>query len=256
MSKIIFMNKVYSNEKEGVNIYKLGNKVVNWYLIEAPSEIYIIDTGFAGFWKQFLECMSKINRNTNEVSAVLLTHAHIDHTGFAEIARQRTTAQVHIHEMGAKAATYDHFEIPSELMSNIWRPRFLVAFLVQAIKNKAFSAKPIGQVETFKDKEKLKFPGSPEVIYSPGHSIDHSGFYFREWGVLFSGDSICTSSPITLRKNQPHVLKAGDDINLAMKSIENFAGIEDVLMLPGHGEPWKGNLNTELDKIRKRGPLQ
>ncbi|MEM7373697.1 MAG: MBL fold metallo-hydrolase [Bacteroidota bacterium] len=249
------MTIVFEDLTKGIKIYQLGNIVVKWYLIESPSEVFLIDTGFAGFWKQFLDAMRKIKRNINEVSAVLLTHAHIDHTGFAEIARQRTTAEVYIHDLGAKSAPFDHFEIPSEIMANLWRPRFLFTFIVQAVKYKAFSAKPIGEVQTFKDKQKLEFPGSPEVIYTPGHSIDHCAFYFEEWGVLFSGDAICTSSPITLRKNLPHVLKPGDDPDLAMKTIDAFSRIEDVLMLPGHGEPWKGNLKKELIEIKKRGLL-
>ncbi|MEM7113837.1 MAG: MBL fold metallo-hydrolase [Chloroflexota bacterium] len=236
-------------------IYKLGNKVVNWYLIESVSEIYIIDTGFAGFWKQFVDAMQKIKRSFNEVSAVLLTHAHLDHTGFAERARQRTTAEVYIHESGAGTVTFEHFDIPAELSSNLWRPKTFTSFLTQAIKNDAFKVKPVGLVKPFKDNEKLNFPGNPKAIYTPGHSIDHSAFYLEDLGILFSGDALCTSSPITLRKYPPHVMKAGDDTVLATKSLKAFAEIEDVLMLPGHGEPWVGNLNKETEKIVGRGVL-
>jgi len=249
------MIKVFSNEKERINIYKLGNKVVNWYLIESPAEIYIIDTGFAGFWNQFVDAMQTLNRNFNEVSAILLTHAHLDHTGFAERARQRTTAQVYIHESGAETVTFDHFDIPIELSANLWRPKTLFAFIVQAIKYDAFKVKKVGVVKTFKDNEVLDFPGNPKAIYTPGHSIDHCSFYFEDWGVLFSGDALCTSSPITFKKYPPHVMKVGDDTDLAIKSLSAFGNIGRVLMLPGHGQPWTGDLKNEIEFIKERGTL-
>lgn len=249
------MEKVFSDKTKEINIYKLGNKVVNWYLVESPSEIYIIDTGFAGFWKQFIKAMQSLNRNLDEVSAVLLTHAHLDHTGFAERARQRTSAKVYIHESGADTVRFDHFDIPTELSGNLWRPKTLWAFMIQALKYDAFKVKPLGVVSTFENEEILKFPGNPKVIYTPGHSIDHCSFYFEDWDVLFSGDALCTSSPITFKKYPPHVMRAGDDTDLATKSLSAFEDIENVLMLPGHGQPWTGNLKNEIELIKERGML-
>ena len=247
------MKKVFHDNSTEFTVYKMGNKTVNWYLITTPTEVYLIDTGFTGFWKQFSKAMKKLGRTYNEVSAILITHAHVDHTGFAEIARQRTSGEVYIHESAIETVMTDHFEIPEELLSNLWRPTLFFNFMWQAFKNDALKAKPVNKAFGFKDNEVLNFGGKPKVIFSPGHSIDHCAFYFEKYNLLFSGDAICTSSPITLKDYPPHVLKAGDDNKLAFQSLERFSFIEnDVLLLPGHGKTWKGNLKEEIPKIRKR----
>lgn len=255
LSKNSSMKKVFEKENE-ITIYKMGNRTVNWYLITTPSEVYLIDTGFAGFWDQFGKAMSKLGRTFNEVTAVLLTHAHVDHTGFAEVARQRTTAEVFIHELGVDTVTHHHYEIPSDLRNNLWRRFGFLNFIWQMRVNKVLKTKPVKRVTSFKENEMLTFPGKPKAVYSPGHSIDHCAFYLEEHGVLFSGDAICTSSPITLKNYPPHVMLAGDDNLLAMQSLKEFEFIEgEILMLPGHGKPWRGNLKKELPKIKENGVL-
>ena len=54
------MKKVFEDKAKDFVVYKMGNRTVNWYLITTPDEVYLIDTGFTGFWDQFCKAMKKV----------------------------------------------------------------------------------------------------------------------------------------------------------------------------------------------------
>ena len=249
------MKKVYGSKTTDLEIYQLGSRIVNWYLIDSSKGVVLIDTGFAGHWSQFVQGLKQLNKTIDQVQAVLLTHAHMDHTGFAERARQRTSAKVYIHYQDAKAVKYEHRDIPTELIRNLWRPSTFLNFLSGSILQGALGGKPVREFSTFQDQDNLNLPGSPQVLLTPGHTIGHCAFYFAKEKVLFSGDALCTRSPITLRDHPPHVMKVGDDKNLAMRSLEKLKALEDILLLPGHGAPWQGNIVTSILQAQKTGPI-
>lgn len=249
------MQKIYDSELNDLTVYQLGSRIVNWYLLDCEKGIVIIDAGFSGHWHQFVDALDRLDRTFDETAALLLTHAHIDHTGFAERARQRTSADVYIHTIDAKAVRYDHGDMPSELIDNLWRPKTFFAFASAGIRQGAFGAKPVHEVNTFEDGDILDVPGSPQVILTPGHTIGHCAFYLPEHKILFSGDAICTRSPVTLKDHPPHVMQAGDDKKLALKSLEKFSSLGEILLLPGHGAPWKGDAQNAVQNAQQMGPL-
>src|SRR3712207_3409200 len=55
--------------------------LVNWYLVETDEGPVAVDAGFPTAWKQ-------IEPRVKELRAVVLTHGHIDHTGFAPKAAE------------------------------------------------------------------------------------------------------------------------------------------------------------------------
>ncbi|MEM7124731.1 MAG: MBL fold metallo-hydrolase [Chloroflexota bacterium] len=249
------MKKVFHSESNDLAIYQLGSRIVNWYLLDSQDGVVIIDTGFSGHWQQLVDALAHLGRTYDQVLAVLLTHAHIDHTGFAERARQRTSADIYIHTIDAKAVRYDHGDMPSELTDNLWRPKTFFAFASAALRQGAFGAKPVAEVNTFEDDDVLDLPSRPQVILTPGHTIGHCAFYLPEEKILFSGDAICTRSPVTLQDHPPHVMEAGDDKKLALTSLEKFSSLGEILLLPGHGASWKGDAHNAVQNAQKMGPL-
>src|SRR3954452_4882742 len=61
--------------------------VVNWYLIEDGERLTAIDAGLSSSWDEFKDWIKARKRRISDLEAVVLTHAHVDHFGFAAKAR-------------------------------------------------------------------------------------------------------------------------------------------------------------------------
>src|SRR5215208_7930489 len=62
--------------------------VVNWYLVEDGDRLTAIDAGLSSSWDEFTGWIKKKKRRISDLEAVVLTHAHVDHFGFAARARK------------------------------------------------------------------------------------------------------------------------------------------------------------------------
>jgi glyoxylase-like metal-dependent hydrolase (beta-lactamase superfamily II) len=85
-------------------IHRLTQGVTNFYLIGESGKYTVIDAGTPGDWAFFARSLAGLGAKLADVDAVLLTHAHPDHTGFAERARTEAGAQVWIHRADEQAA--------------------------------------------------------------------------------------------------------------------------------------------------------
>lgn len=73
----------------GPGIHRIGSTRVYVYLVEEAGEITVIDAGLPGYWDDLVAELESMGRSLEDVRAVLLTHAHDDHIGFAERLRRR-----------------------------------------------------------------------------------------------------------------------------------------------------------------------
>src|SRR3989440_561093 len=85
-------------------IHRIGAGLVNAYLLEEGGEITIVDAGAPGYWNDLPGELAAMNRSLADVRALVLTHAHIDHIGFAERLRSERRVPVRVHELDAKMA--------------------------------------------------------------------------------------------------------------------------------------------------------
>ena len=65
-------------------IHRLTQGVTNFYLIEESGKYTLVDAGTPADWAFFARSLAGLGAKLADVDAVLLTHAHPDHTGFAE----------------------------------------------------------------------------------------------------------------------------------------------------------------------------
>jgi glyoxylase-like metal-dependent hydrolase (beta-lactamase superfamily II) len=228
-------------------VHRIGGGLINSYLLEEGSEVTIIDAGVPGYWSDLPAELAAMGRTLDDVRAVVLTHGHSDHIGFAERARRERGVPVSVHELDAALA---RGEVPNPAKgAGPVRPLPLLRFLALAIRKGALRTKQLGEVATYGDGATLDVPGSPRVILLPGHTPGSAALHVPSRGCLFIGDAIATVA-VTTGATGPMVAPFTANPAQAVVSLTRLDGIEASWVLPGHGQPWAGGVGEAVRLVR------
>ena len=232
-------------------IFHFNTDPFNWYVIKEGGRLTLVDAGFPGHYSVFVEGLRSIGHEIKDVEAIIITHAHADHMGFAERVRRATGVPVFVHRADL-AASGRILQLPwGGLLSNAWRP-FTASMLGRAIGNRVFSLARINEARAFDDGDVLDVPGRPHVLHAPGHTPGEVAFYLPKRGVLLSGDVLVTRNLMTGEWGGPQVphrsLNADDQ--QSRRTLDRLREIGRVTMLPGHGRPWVGSMADAISLAR------
>src|SRR3954466_7815679 len=129
-------------------VHRIEDSFTNWYLIEQDSRLTIVDCGVPSSWGSFEEALGRIGRAKDDVEAVVLTHAHFDHVGFAERAREELGVPVYVHEndvpLARRPLQYSHERPRAKYLLTQVQALPIVASLA---RNRAFWPDGVRQVE-------------------------------------------------------------------------------------------------------------
>jgi len=114
--------------------------------------------------------MRAVQETGLSISAIVITHAHMDHVGALRQVRQKTNAQFAIHESEKGFA----FSAPMRMLTSIG---------VSPIKSPPRPDRLLKDGDLI-DLEDLRF----EVLYTPGHSS--GGICLSGHGIVFTGDTL------------------------------------------------------------------
>lgn len=108
-------------------VYLVHHPLVNWVLLTDGDAVTVIDTGYPDVHGEVVASIGQVGREPADVEAILITHAHIDHTGGAERLSAVTDAPVLVHplELAHARGEEHHALTPVGLAANLWRPRVL-----------------------------------------------------------------------------------------------------------------------------------
>jgi glyoxylase-like metal-dependent hydrolase (beta-lactamase superfamily II) len=230
-------------------LHRLGNGTVNAYLVADGTDVTIIDAGVPGYWSDLPAELAAMGRSLSDVRALVLTHGHSDHIGFAERARRERGIPVSVQELDAALA---RGEVPNPAKGlGPVRLRPLLSFLVFGVLNGALRTPPLREVGTFADGATLDVPGSPRVTLVPGHTPGSAALYVPALDALFVGDAIATKA-VTTGETGPLIAPFTADPSTALRSLDRLDGIEAGWLLPGHGEPWTGGVAAAVAEVRAR----
>ena len=235
-------------------IHRVEDANTNWYIVEDGDALTVVDCGVPTSWQSFEAALGQLGRSKSDVQAIVLTHAHFDHIGFAERARQELRVPVWVHEndvpLTRHPTQYAHERSP--LLYAATKPKALPVIL-GFVRTRAFFPKPIGAVERYTDGE-LDVPGKPQVVFTPGHTLGHCSLHFPDRDTLIAGDAVVTFNPYTGEPGPQIVAAAANaDSDRALRSLEAIAETGAKTVLCGHGEPWRDGAEAIAEAARRAG---
>jgi glyoxylase-like metal-dependent hydrolase (beta-lactamase superfamily II) len=244
--------ELHPNVADG--IHRVEDANTNWYLVETDGRLLVVDAGVPSSWESLGAALDRLGRSRDDIAALVLTHAHFDHVGFAERARSQLGVPVYVHEN----------DVP--LTRHPWRydyerPRsFYLATQVQAmpivaefLRTRAFWPAPVKEVVRYSNGS-LPVPGSPRVVFCPGHTLGHCALHFPERDALIAGDAVVMLDPYTARRGPRLVARAATaDVERNLGSLDALAQTGARTVLTGHGEPWTGGVEAAVEQARAAG---
>jgi glyoxylase-like metal-dependent hydrolase (beta-lactamase superfamily II) len=233
-------------------VHRLGNEMVNFYLVEADGGLVLVDAGLPRFYDELEGFLRSRGRTVGDLDALLLTHAHGDHVGIAERVRG-AGVPVRVHDDDAEMARTGKVHPRDGGMLPYFRHRQTWRLLAMGARNGGMKTVKIAEVGPLAAGE-LDVPGRPRAIHTPGHSPGHVVLHFAQHGALLAGDALCTWNPLTGRPGpqlMPRAFAWSNDRALA--SLAQFEDL-DAVVLPGHGDPWTAGVASAVARAREAGP--
>ena len=232
-------------------VYRLGTRWVKFYLVVEGEGLTLIDTGLPKYVPQFDGALRELGRATSDLRAIVLTHTHVDHIGAADKFHELNDVPVFVHSGESAIATGDAKPgTPSGALTSLWRPSML-SFAAHFLTNGGARHVTVPSVTSYEDDEVLDVPGKPRVVFCPGHSPAHSALLLEDRGVLFCGDAMGTLA-VNTGATGAMVHPMNEDRAGAIESLAVLQDLSAQVVLPGHGEPFKGTPAEAVAAARAR----
>ena len=221
--------------------------VVNWYLVETDEGPVAVDAGFPTAWKQ-------IEARASELRAVVLTHGHIDHCGFAPRAMKEHGTPVYVPAEDERIAASPIPMAKSEgnPLAYVLKQGPTRRLYFRALKAGGIAGQTLKGARTYRAGDEL--PGGLRAIATPGHTDGHMALHLPDRDVVFVGDAIVTKDPYTDLEGPRLVARAATkDVARNLASLDAIAATGARVVLTGHGEPWTGGAEAAARAAREAG---
>lgn len=237
-------------EQVGDGVWLGRGTDVNWYLLREGGDVTLVDAGYSGDVAAVLASIRTIGCRPEDVRAVLLTHAHVDHMGAANHLHDTAGAPTYTDPIEVAHAHRDHLEQagPIDVVRNLWRP----GVLPWALRiSRAGATKPIAipQALPFPTAGALDLPGRPAPVATHGHTSGHTAFHLPGTGAVITGDGLVTGHAVS-RRTGPQLIMAMFNHGDADAGLTPLETLDADLVLPGHGDPWHGPIAAAVAQAR------
>lgn len=222
---------------------------VNWVLVREGSDVTLIDAGYPGDAEPVAESIRAIGCRPEDVVAVLVTHAHVDHLGGVPRFADRP---VYTGATEVAHARRDYLEQASALdvARNLWRPG-LWPWLARVLRVGVLADVRLPSARPLPSLGPLDVPGRPVAVPTPGHTSGHTAYLLPDAGAVATGDALVTGHP-ALRRDGPSVLPSFFNAHDPMPALAALEVVDAGVVLPGHGDPLHRPIRAVVAEARER----
>ena len=228
-------------------LHRIGSDIVNSYLVVDGGGVTIIDAGLPRYWKLLNNELARIGASLDDVRALILTHGDTDHIGFAARLSREKGIPAYLHPADDDLARQN-----TKKPNSGWGPIKvgpLAGFLWYTAREGGLRIPPAGELRPLEDGQVLDVPGSPRIIYVPGHTPGSVAVHVPAVDALFLGDTMTTRNVltgVTGPKPAPFTLEPRQ----AVASLDRIEAVDATWVLPGHGPAWSGGVTEAVRLIR------
>lgn len=225
-------------------------RVIATAVLHGPGGVALVDPGPSSSLPVLRAALERAGIGLNDVTALLLTHVHLDHAGASgTLVRENPRLRVYVHEKGAP-----HLVNPDKLLASATR------LYGEAMDRLWGEVRPVPAeaVVTLAGGERLGAGGRGlDVAYTPGHASHHVSYFGRDAGVAFVGDT----AGVRLVADQyvmPPTPPPDIDLEAWRESLERIAAWRpDTLFLThfGPSAPSSAHLTELADRLDVAGRL-
>jgi len=218
-------------------------KTVNFYLVKRNQSLFLIDAGYNSdhYWTYLHSNLHQQGYQLSDLTAILLTHFHVDHVGLVYRIAKQHNIPIYIHPYGGRVLKKDpaYLEMRYAFFTDIYRKLNCGTFGDEKVKS--FYKKAVEDPESAIDWNLNDIEASTifdfEVMEIFGHTQDQLGFYLADEGIIFLGDLLIDH--LASNAFVDPALDGSRPLVLAQhrESLEKIIALEPVLALSGHGKP-------------------
>ena len=199
---------------------------VNAFLLKGTRSV-LVDTGYPGNATKILNVLSANGVNPEDVSLIIITHSHHDHSGSVLEMQERTGAKVAVHRLDAESL---RLGVDAGL-----RPYGIKGRFARMISFKKSQAEGIEADIIIEDGMNLEeFGVKGKVISTPGHTSGSISIILDS-GEAIVGDLLMGSFVI---RGSPAYPFYASDISEIRKSIRKIMALGPKKVYASHGGPF------------------
>ena len=184
--------------------------------------------------------LTRLGHKLSDIKRIIITHAHADHYGLAQLIVEESGAVAYIHEWDAPAvgATTDYVAYRS-LLTAAGVPSETIERMEAGYEKFKGFAYPLEHVETLKDNDEILFDHeSLTVVHTPGHTPGSICLIRTSNRLVFASDTVLktiTPNPV-LSPDPIDARRRFQSLGEYLVSLARIRALAPTVLKGGHGD--------------------